>query len=84
MLRITESTSVELTTIYLEGKLLRPWIEEVRAVVAEARVRGIVRLNLKQLWFVDNAGVDLLKDMRTNGIELVDCSPLIEGLLARS
>ena len=81
MLRITESASVQLTTIYLEGKLLSPWIQEVGAAVVAAQARGVVRLNLAELSFADRAGVDLLKEMHASGVELTDGSVFIEGLL---
>jgi hypothetical protein len=84
MLRISERTTDEFTTVYLEGKLLNPWIAEVRAVVGAARRNGPVRLALTQLWFADNAGLDLLNKMRMNGIHLVGSSALIESLLAGS
>lgn len=82
MLRITQRGSVTLTTIDLEGKLLGPWIDELRSVVASARVRDAVCLNLAHLSFADAAGIDLLRAFRRDGIQLVGASPLIEGLLA--
>lgn len=82
MLRITQKGSVTLTTIDLEGKLLGPWIDELRSVIATARVRDAVCLNLAHLSFADVAGIDLLRAFRREGIQLVGASPLIEGLLA--
>ena len=82
MLRITKRASVPLTTIDLDGKLLGPWIDELRSVVATARVTDTVCLNLAHLSFADAAGIDLLRAFRRDGIQLVGASPLIDGLLA--
>jgi anti-anti-sigma regulatory factor len=82
MLRITQSPAVQITTLNLEGKLLEPWIEEVRTAVADARARGVVRLNLDELRYMDHAGVELLRGLRKDGIELTGGSALIQGLLA--
>ncbi len=71
-----------LTTIDLDGKLLGPWIDELRSVVAAARVKDAVCLNLAHLSFADAAGIDLLRAFRRDGIQLVGASPLIDGLLA--
>ena len=81
MLRITQSPAVQITTINLEGKLLEPWIDEVRHAIVEARARGVVRLNLEELRFVDHAGIELLRGLRSDGIELTGGSAFIEGLL---
>jgi len=81
MLRITQSPAIRITTINLEGKLLEPWVDEVRTAVADARAHGLVRLNLAELRFVDHLGVDLLRGLRADGIELTGGSAFIEGLL---
>jgi ABC-type transporter Mla MlaB component len=82
MLRITQSPAVQITTINLEGKLLVPWIDEVRAAVDAARGCGRVCVNLAKLQFADHAGIALLRGLRDDGIELLQSSPLIEGLLS--
>ncbi len=82
VLRITHRGSVTLATIDLEGKLVGPWIDELRSVVAAVRVKDAVCLNLQHLSFADAAGLDLLRAFRRDGIHLVGASPLIEGLLA--
>ena len=82
MLRITHTGSVRVGTINLEGKLIGPWIDELRSVVASARLKYAVWLDLAHLSFADAAGIDLLRAFRRDGIRLVGASPLIEGLLA--
>jgi len=82
VLRITHTGSVALANIDLDGKLLGPWVDELRSVVAAIRAKEAVRLNLEHLSFADAAGIDLLHAMRRDGVQLVGASPLITGLLA--
>ena len=82
MLRITQSPSVQLITITLEGKLLAPWIEEVRTAVAAAQAHGAVRLNLQELSFADHVGVELLRDLSKEGVGRIGASAFIEGLIS--
>jgi hypothetical protein len=82
MLRITESPAVQLTTINFQGKLLAAWIAEAQAAVASAKKRGAVRLNLNELSYADRDGIVFLKQLRMDGIELINITALIEGLLA--
>ncbi len=84
MLRITHAAALPLTTIHLEGKLLQPWLAEVRTNVSEARQQGLVRLNLAQLQFADESGLQLLRALQQDGVELGNVPGLIAGLLASS
>lgn len=82
MLRITHSGSQKLTTVDLDGKLLGPWVDELRAVTAKLNGNEVVRLNLARLSFADQSGIALLQQLSRGGVELSGCSPLIAGLLA--
>ena len=82
MLLITQPVPVTLVSIGLEGKLLGAWVEEARQIVAAARASDRVCLNLQGLTFADSRGIELLRTLRQEGIPLLGCSPLIEGLLA--
>ena len=82
LLFITQPTAVTLVSIGLEGKLLGAWVEEARQIVAAARASDRVCLNLQGLTFADFGGVELLRALRREGVPLLGCSALIEGLLA--
>jgi anti-anti-sigma regulatory factor len=82
MLRITQFPAVRMVTIVLEGKLLGPWLDEVRTAVDAAQRNGAVRLDLQGLQFADHAGVEYLNQLRSAGIELLHCTAFIESLLA--
>ena len=82
MLRITQPVQMTLVSIGLEGKLIGAWVGETRQIVATARASNPVCLNLQGLTFADSRGIELLRTLRREGIPLLSCSPLIEGLLA--
>ncbi len=84
MLRISQSKSVTLASLHLEGKLLGPWVEEVRTIVARLHAHESVRLYLDGLSFADPNGIALLQELRRGGVELCGCSALIAGLLDSS
>jgi anti-anti-sigma regulatory factor len=81
VLRLIHSKSVTLATVDLDGKLVGPWVDEVRTTVAKLRRDQAVCLNLEHLSFADAAGFRLLCEMRRDGVQLVGVSPLIDGLL---
>jgi ABC-type transporter Mla MlaB component len=82
LLLITQPVPMTLVFIGLEGKLLGAWVEEARQIVAAARASDRVCLNLQGLTFADSSGIELLRTLRREGVPLLGCSPLIEGLLA--
>lgn len=83
MLRITRITGTHLNqTIRLEGKLLSPWIDEVRkACTSSTDPAGRTSLDLSALTFVDSAGEEMLRDLIGHGIEVVACSSYVAELL---
>jgi anti-anti-sigma regulatory factor len=82
LLLITQPVPMTLVSIGLEGKLLGAWVEEARQIIAAARAFDRVCLNLQGLTFADSRGIELLRTLRREGVPLLGCSPLIEGLLA--
>jgi ABC-type transporter Mla MlaB component len=90
VLRIIQSETIKLATVALDGKLLGPWVDEVRTIVSSmGRNLGsnlgrcdAVRLNLEGLSFADASGIALLQELHRGGVELFGCSALIAGLLA--
>jgi ABC-type transporter Mla MlaB component len=82
MLRITRTQeSATAILLKLEGRLLEPWLGELRrASERSAEQRGL-RLDLSGLQFADASGVALLREMAESGAVLTGCSPLVAGLL---
>jgi anti-anti-sigma regulatory factor len=81
VLRLIQSKSTTLATVDLDGKLIGPWVDEVRTTVAGLRSGQKVCLNLEHLSFADAAGLKLLTGLRRDGILIIGASPLIDGLL---
>ncbi len=86
MLRITRITGRHPNqTIKLEGKLMRPWVDEVRqACTSGADPAGRTSLDLSDLTFVDTAGEGLLRDLIGQGFAVAACSSYVAALLGAS
>jgi hypothetical protein len=82
MLRISQSPSAAATVLLLEGKLLEPWLDELRGAIAGAGRESVVHLDLSGLDFVDPAGALLLATLARRGMLLRGASPFVAGLVA--
>lgn len=81
MLKITASgLDRSCRIIKLEGKLLQPWVDEVRRhfVMADGLVPG---LDLSGVSFVDSPGAELLRQLVQQGVRIHSCSPFVAELL---
>lgn len=83
MLRITLISGPNAApTLKIEGKLLGPWVAELRRACGEwAEVGSLLSLDLAAVTFVDGPGIKLLLDLRARGVTLAACSGLVAGLL---
>jgi anti-anti-sigma regulatory factor len=82
MLRITRVASSDSPTLKVEGKLVGPWVEELRQVCTElTEAAGPLSLDLSAVSFVDAAGVRLVRDLLREGMTLAACSGLVAELL---
>src|SRR5262245_20435281 len=66
-------------TLELEGKLVGPWVGELRQECD--LLVGPPRLDLTAVTFADEAGVRLLGELLDGGAELAGCSGLLAALL---
>jgi hypothetical protein len=84
MLRITDSgPNPSGSTIKLEGKLLKPWVEEVRGLFDAAKGPTLPLLDLSCLSFIDREGMELLQQLLGRGVRITRCSPFVAELLRR-
>ena len=83
MLRISvTSQSSETTNFLLEGKLVGPWVEELRRLSDAALARSkALNLDLERVWFVDSEGIALLRDLAKRQVSQVNCSQFISQQL---
>jgi ABC-type transporter Mla MlaB component len=83
MLRIFQTHGMWMTTVSLEGKLLSSWVPEVRTAVAAALARGEVHLDLANLLFADEPGLQLLRELiDSERVQLKATAPFLAALLA--
>lgn len=83
MLKISVSSeSSEAIRFQLEGKLVGPWVEELRRLCSAALARNeAVSLDLEKVWFVDSQGIALLRDLAKQKVALLNCSQFISQQL---
>ena len=83
MLKITEIAQNDSgRTFKLEGKLLGPWVDELRNVCMQPLDRlEQVGLDLAAVTFVNAAGAELLRKLIRQGIIITQCSAFIAELL---
>ena len=81
MLKITRlPRKGRVLTVKLEGEVLGPWVGAVRAACTK-RGRRPRRLDLAAVTYVDAAGVELLRDLIAEGVEIAACSSFVGELL---
>ena len=83
MLRITRlSREGLMRTLKLEGEILGPWVGTVRdACTKRGRRSRRLCLDLAAVTYVDAAGVELLRDLMAEGVEITACSSFVRELL---
>jgi hypothetical protein len=85
MLRITRSDQNGTDpSVKLEGKLLKPWVDEVRRLFTASESTPLPRLELAGLTFVDAAGADLLRQLLRRGVQVKSCSAYVAEVLHRA
>lgn len=84
MLRITLNEQEGKTPeLILEGRLVGPWVSELRSAVAAARsVSGNLNLDLSGMHFVDTEGLTLLHSLSDQGVALRNATPFIQELFS--
>lgn len=84
MLKVTQTNSHGGAIVKLEGKLLQPWVDEVRTLFPPAAGDSLPRLDLSALTFVDAVGTELLRQLLRQGVAIESCSPFVAALLQLS
>ena len=83
MLKLTRfSQGVSVLTIKLEGQILGPWVPAMRDACRErGRRSGRLLLDLAAVTYADAAGVQLLRELVAEGVEIAACSGFVGELL---
>ena len=83
MLRTTQTQGASgETSLTLEGRLVGPWVAELKSAVTEAGLSASsVNLELSGVRFVDAEGLALILGLQDQGVRLRDASPFVNELL---
>jgi ABC-type transporter Mla MlaB component len=72
------SHSDKAIQLQLEGKLIGPWVEELRRLSDEALSQDkTVSLDLEKVWFIDWHGIELLRNLAERQVPHLNCSQFI-------
>ena len=85
MLRITTYETTGSLIIQLEGKLAGPWVDELEKCFRSrenCEDMRTARFDLTDLTFIDDRGMELLKDFHHRGAELVARGCLMKAIIA--
>jgi hypothetical protein len=80
MLRITVVESSEIAvTLRVEGRIMGPWVEELRTACKVHTFPDDVQLSLElaDISFTDAAGIALLRELRSRGVGLIRTTPFL-------
>ena len=78
MLRIVASEGNTETTLYLEGQIIGPWVDELRRVCDSILSTGAkVSLDLSRVSFVGRDGVRCLWRLRDERVNLHNCTHFV-------
>lgn len=83
MLRIHTEGTPETVTLRLEGRLVRPWDEELTRAWVQAREQAprSIRVDLDAVSFVDDAGCRTLATLHSSGCALHGSGTYISALI---
>jgi len=84
MLRISVMNEPGITRMKLEGKLAHEWVDEAKKAwdrLSEMDGAREIVVDLLNVSFVDDAGHQLLAEIRHAGVELMGSGPLMSALI---
>jgi len=83
MLMISEAGTANLSvTLKLEGRVVGPWVAELRQVCEKLLTEGrALKLDLADVTFADASGVAALSSFKSGGVTFTNCSPFVEEQL---
>ena len=83
MLKITTHSESKLDILELEGRLVGPWIDELKKCWRQAAgADHEIRVVLKQVTYIDDAGRALLAAMHRAGVKLEATGCMTNAVIA--
>jgi ABC-type transporter Mla MlaB component len=86
MLRITTIDKGQITILRLEGRLVGDWVDEFERcwiVIKSADPQQTLKIDLRDVEFVDEKGEALLERLFLDGAELHADNPFLKSVVAR-
>ncbi len=79
MLKISQiGKSNHSVTLKLEGRVVGPWVGELRQVCETLLTEGrALKLDLADVTFADASGVLVLSRFKSHGVTITNCSPFV-------
>jgi anti-anti-sigma regulatory factor len=86
MLKISQAgTPNHSVSLKLEGRVVGPWVEELRQTCeAFLADRRSLTLDLTGVSYADSEGAAMLNRFKSDGVELINCSPFLERQITTS
>jgi anti-anti-sigma regulatory factor len=84
MLRITVHDTPAALRFQLEGKLIGPWVAELRQswlTAQSVRAGRQLVIDLSDVAFIDEGGKELLREFCESGANFVACEPLTRAIV---
>jgi hypothetical protein len=84
MLRIAsaDSPGVSAKTLTVEGRVVGPWVDELRRACQRVLVTGAeLTLDLHEVAFVERDGLELLQSLEDRGVTVVNCPAFVREQL---
>jgi hypothetical protein len=83
MLRIASAdTPGNGATLTLEGRVIGPWVDELRRACQRILVTGAtLTLDLREVAFVERNGLELLRSLVDGGVAVVNCPAFVREQL---
>ena len=79
MLKIEVEQADRQVTVYLEGQMVGPWVDEVRRTCEPFLTNGhALALDFSRVSFVDQAGVALCRRLKQGRATLQHCSAFVK------
>jgi anti-anti-sigma regulatory factor len=83
MLKIVSNDAASSSVVLkLEGKVIGPWVEEVRRISEKIFTSGrTLTFDLSEVTYVDREGVQLFRALRDQQARFLNCSGFVAELL---
>ena len=80
MLRITKKDLAgNQTSLRLDGDLSGPWVQELRSACEPMLGNGHqLQLGCTGVTYANSEGIELMRGLKAQGVEFVNCSPFIK------